>query len=165
MKTLFVLALVLPLAGCASSPPPQPQPQPLAADNGQPKMQAALGALQQAKVRLEAATPNKGGHREQALGLIQQAIEAVGAGMQYAAAHPTEVGVAETPAAAEPVAGTVPGAERQPYMAQSMIELREAHRQLREAKQDKGGYRNQALALIQQAMVQLREGIHVANTH
>jgi hypothetical protein len=156
MKT--TLALALALFGCAHSPPP-------AADNGQPKMQAALQALQQAKGETEAASANKGGHREQALGLIQQAIDAVNAGMQYAAAHPTEEGAAEGPAPEEPVNEAVPGGERQPHMSQAIVHLREAWRQLREAKHDKGGYRVQGMQLAHQAIVQLREGINFANTH
>ena len=157
------LALSLALAACASAP--QPQPQPAAADNGQPKMQAALLALQQAKGELETASANKGGHREQALGLIEQAIGAVNAGMQYAAAHPTEEGLMEGPAAPEPVDEEVAGAERQPHMAKTIVALREARRHLVEAKHDKGGFRVQALGFIHQAMAQVREGIRFANTH
>ena len=119
----------------------------------------------QAKGEIEAAVANKGGHRAKALGLIQQAIDAVNAGMQYAAAHPTEVGPLEGPAAPEPVDEVVPEAGRQPHMARGIIALREAHRQLVEPKHDKGGFRVQALGFIQQAMVQVREGIRFANTH
>jgi hypothetical protein len=138
---------------------------PVGADNGQPKMEAALSALTQAKQAVEAASPNKGGHREQALGLIQQAIDAVNNGIQYAAAHPGEVGVEEGPAAPEPVNENVAGGQNQPNMAQGIVQLREARRQLREAKHDKGGYRVQAMNLIQQAIEQLKEGIRFANTH
>ena len=84
--------------------------------------------------------------------------------MRHAAAHPTEVGNAEGPAAPEPVDANVPGAERQPNMAQAVVELREALRQLREAKPEKGGHRVQALSLVQQALVQARDGIRFANT-
>ena len=59
----------------------------------------------------------------------------------------------------------VAGAERQPHMAQAVVALREARRQLNEAKHDKGGFRVQALGFIQQAIMQLREGIRFANTH
>jgi hypothetical protein len=175
-RTGLLAVLCVAIAGCASAPAPvaqqpvaqQPvaqQPAPAAADNGQPKMQAALQALQQAKGETEAASPNKGGHREQAIGIIQQAIDAVNAGIQYAAEHPTEVGAPEGPAAMEPVNENVPGAERQPHMAQAIVALREARRQLHEAKHDKGGHRVQAIQLIQQALLQLREGIQFANTH
>ncbi len=135
----------------------------MAADNGQPKMQAAMAALQRANESLERATPNKGGHRERAIQLVRQAMSAVDAGMRYAAAHPTEVGVAEGPAGPEPVDENVPGAERQPNMHRAVVELREARRQLREAKRDKGGYRVQALSLIEQALAEVREGIRFAN--
>jgi hypothetical protein len=128
-------------------------------------MQAALIALLQAKGELEAAAANKGGHRAKALGLIQQAIGAVNAGMQYAAAHPTEVGPIQGPAAPEPVEEVVPEAGRQPHMARAIISLREAHIQLVETKHDKGGFRVQALGFIQQAITQIREGIRFANTH
>jgi hypothetical protein len=137
----------------------------MAADNGQPKMQAALAALQRAQSEVNAAEPNKGGHREAALQLIQQAIDAVNAGMQYAAAHAGEEGAAEGPAHPEPVDEEVAGAAKQPRMAAGVVALREARRQLHEAKADKGGHREQALALIQQALEQLREGIRFANTH
>ncbi|HLK90139.1 MAG TPA: hypothetical protein VKZ18_09605 [Polyangia bacterium] len=126
-------------------------------------MQAALAALQQAEASLQRATPNKGGHRERAIQLVRQAMGAVDAGMRYAAAHPTEVGVAEGPAGPEPVDGNVPGAERQPNMGQAVVELREARRQLREAKRDKGGYRVQGLNLIEGALAEVREGIRFAN--
>jgi hypothetical protein len=162
---LSMLALCFTLGACATAPPPPPAGPVMAAENGQPKMQAAMAALQQAKGEVEAASPNKGGHREAALSLIQQAIEAVNAGMQYAAAHASEVGPAEGAAPPEPVDEVVPGSERQPHMGQAVVLLREARKQLREARHDKGGFRAQGLALIQQAIVQLREGINFANTH
>jgi hypothetical protein len=128
-------------------------------------MQAALAALEQARAAVDAASPNKGGHREQALRLIQEAVGAVNAGIAFAAAHPTELGAPEPPAAAEPVDENVPGAERQPRMHQGVVALREARRQLREAAHDKGGHRKQAIDLINEAIKQLREGIAFANTH
>ncbi len=165
LSVAFSFCLCVALSACASAPPPRPvdNAQPAAADNGQPKMQAALDALHQAQQATEAATANKGGHREQAIGLISQAIQAVQAGMQYAASHPNEVGEAEGAAAPEPVNEEVAGAERQPHMAQAVVSLREARRQLREAKHDKGGFRMQALQLIQQAIMQLNDGIRFAN--
>jgi hypothetical protein len=135
----------------------------MAADHGQPKMQAALGALQRADASLQRATPNKGGHRERAIQLVRQAMGAVDAGMRYAAAHANEVGVAQGPPRPEPVDQNVPGAERQPNMAQAVVELREARRELWQSRADKGGYRIQALNLIEQALVQVQEGIQFAN--
>ena len=50
-------------------------------------MAAALGHLQEAKAALEKATPNKGGHREKAMQLVNQAIEQVRAGEAYYEQH------------------------------------------------------------------------------
>jgi hypothetical protein len=51
---------------------------------GQPHMTASIGLLQSARAELAAATPNKGGHREKAIGLIDQAISEVRAGIAFA---------------------------------------------------------------------------------
>jgi len=51
----------------------------------QPHMTASVQLLQSARAELAAATPNKGGHRERALGLIDQAIAEVRAGIAFAA--------------------------------------------------------------------------------
>jgi len=53
----------------------------------QPKMQAALTNLRQARANLQAATADKGGHRERALELVNQAIDQVEAGMRYDRRH------------------------------------------------------------------------------
>ena len=50
-------------------------------------MDAALVLLQNARGELQAATPNKGGHREAAIGLIDQAIVQVREGIAFAATH------------------------------------------------------------------------------
>ena len=49
----------------------------------EPHMSAALGHLQQAKEELQRAAPNKGGHRERAMELVNQAIQQVQEGEQY----------------------------------------------------------------------------------
>jgi hypothetical protein len=53
----------------------------------QPHMDAALGLLQNARGELEAATPNKGGHRERAIELVDRAIGQVREGIAFAAGH------------------------------------------------------------------------------
>jgi hypothetical protein len=50
----------------------------------QPHMNETVALLQSARGELAAATPNKGGHRERALGLIDQAIGEVRAGIAFA---------------------------------------------------------------------------------
>ena len=51
----------------------------------QPHMTETIALLQSARTELGQATPNKGGHRERALGLIDQAISEVRAGIAFAA--------------------------------------------------------------------------------
>ncbi|XUM24474.1 hypothetical protein ACRAVF_15665 [Bradyrhizobium oligotrophicum S58] len=51
----------------------------------QPHMTATVTMLQSARAELAQAIPNKGGHRERALGLIDQAITEVRAGIAFAA--------------------------------------------------------------------------------
>ena len=50
----------------------------------QPHMTESIALLQSARGELAAATPNKGGHRERGLALIDQAIAEVRAGMAFA---------------------------------------------------------------------------------
>jgi hypothetical protein len=50
----------------------------------QPHMGETITLLQSARAELVQATPNKGGHRERALGLIDQAIAEVRAGIAFA---------------------------------------------------------------------------------
>jgi hypothetical protein len=76
--SVFVLLVTLTLtlgylAGCATG--------------GQPHMQAALGELRAARSELDAALADKGGHRERAIALVDDAITEVKAGIDYAATH------------------------------------------------------------------------------
>ena len=51
----------------------------------QPHMDAALDHLRKARAELEQASHNKGGHRQKAIDLIQQAIDQVKLGKEAAA--------------------------------------------------------------------------------
>lgn len=53
----------------------------------QGNMERALSSLYDALASLREATPNKGGHKETAVQLIQQAIGEVQAGIQFADEH------------------------------------------------------------------------------
>ena len=53
----------------------------------EPHMSAAMGHLQQAKNELEKASATKGGHRENAMRLVDQAIAEVQAGESYDVTH------------------------------------------------------------------------------
>jgi hypothetical protein len=50
----------------------------------QPHMHESIAMLQSARSALVSGTPNKSGHRERALGLIDQAISEVRAGIAFA---------------------------------------------------------------------------------
>jgi len=72
---LFILLLTLGyLIGCATG-------------GGQPHMQAALDHLQSARSELNAAEANKGGHRERAIRLVDDAIDQVQRGIEFARNH------------------------------------------------------------------------------
>jgi hypothetical protein len=75
---VFVLLVIITLSGgylvgCATG--------------GQPHMNAALDELQAARAELEAAESDKGGHRVKAIGLINEAIGEVQAGIEFARTH------------------------------------------------------------------------------
>jgi hypothetical protein len=53
----------------------------------QPHMDAALRLLQDARHELDVAEPNKGGHRERAIALVDQAIGQVRDGIAFTAHH------------------------------------------------------------------------------
>jgi len=53
----------------------------------EPHMSAALGHLQQAKNELEKATATKGGHRENAMRLVNEAMAEVQQGEAYDVTH------------------------------------------------------------------------------
>lgn len=72
-KVLAAVAVALPALAAASKT--------VAAI--EPNMQNALQSLEAAHDWLQRATPNKGGHRERALRLVEQAIGEVRAGIAY----------------------------------------------------------------------------------
>lgn len=53
----------------------------------EPHMSAAYGHLQQARAELEKATPTKGGHREKAMQMVDQAMQQIEEGEQYDQQH------------------------------------------------------------------------------
>ena len=57
------------------------------ATGGQPHMNAALDELRAARSELQVSTADKGGHRERAIGLCDQAIGEVEAGIEFARTH------------------------------------------------------------------------------
>jgi len=72
--TLFAAVAALLLAAPAFAEP-------------QPHMKAALKSLEEAKVQLEKATADKGGHRVKAIALINSAIEETKKGIEFDDKH------------------------------------------------------------------------------
>ncbi|QJP14036.1 hypothetical protein G3545_10475 [Starkeya sp. ORNL1] len=70
-------ALAVGMVGAAATP--------AAAYQG--NMERAMSALYQALASLRESTPNKGGHREKAMELVQQAIAETQAGIVFADEH------------------------------------------------------------------------------
>lgn len=77
-QVLTLAAAALPATLALSSTP---------ANAYQGNMERALASLQDAMASLEAATPNKGGHRERAMQIIQRAMSQVQMGIDYANRH------------------------------------------------------------------------------
>jgi hypothetical protein len=77
--------LLLGAAGVAAAPALALSALPAEAYQG--NMERALSALEAALQSLQAATPNKGGHRERAMRLIEHAMGEVQAGIDFAYQH------------------------------------------------------------------------------
>ena len=125
----------------------------LAPDGPQPLMKAAIVHLQQAKSQLTKAAPNKGGHRVKAIALVNQALKQVKKGIAFANKHEGE--------------GDAPtfGTAAQPHMNAALTALQAARNKLKKATPNKGGHRVKAIALVQQAIAQVKKGIAYANKH
>ena len=77
--------LVLAAAGVAAAPALALTSTDASAYQG--NMERALSALSAALGSLRAATPNKGGHRERAIRLVERAMGEVQAGIDFAYRH------------------------------------------------------------------------------
>jgi len=77
-----VLSAVLPAALLTLALPRRAR-----ASADQPHMQAALEALRSARRELDAATPDKGGHRAKAITLVNDAIAQVEKGITFDRRH------------------------------------------------------------------------------
>lgn len=125
----------------------------------QPYMQAALDDLRDAQNHLKNATADKGGHRQRAMDFTAGAITAVNKGLAYDRSHvssgPDSLGINAT-------LETLPD---QPNMVKAREELQNALANLRKASTDKGGYRNQAIAMTNNAINSVNAGIAYDRNH
>jgi hypothetical protein len=117
----------------------------------QPFMRAARGDLNTARSELQKATPDKGGHRVKAIGLVNSAIAEVNAGIAFDRRH----NHASKFTAEELFAG----APDQPHMTTALAALESAKNNLDKATTDKGGHRKNALDYVKDAISEVKKGI------
>lgn len=135
-KIIFAAAFLLSAVTIAAAVPEQPF------------MQAARADLQTAKRELQRATANKGGHRANAISLVNRAIAQVNAGIAYDRRHNH---------ASARVAGT-----DQRHMTTALAALESAKNNLERATADKGGHRAKALDIVKDAISEVKKGIDAA---
>lgn len=116
----------------------------------QPFMKAARGDLNTARSELQKATPDKGGHRVKAIGLVNSAIAEVNAGIAFDRRHNHATMRAEELFAASP---------DQPHMQTALVALESAKNNLQQATSDKGGHRAKAIDYVKDAIDEVKKGI------
>jgi len=142
VKSLFASMLLLGVVAIAGAVPDQPH------------MQAARSSLNTAKAELQKATPDKGGHRVNAIGLINSAIAEVNAGIAFDRRHNHVSSLtAENLFAGNP---------DQPHMQNALTALENAKDSLEKATTDKGGHRVKALDYVKDAIKEVKNGIDAA---
>lgn len=126
----------------------------------QPFMQAALNNLKDAQNSLKKATADKGGHRERALDITSNAINSVNRGIEYDRNNYTPGRRRNSE-----VSEFDPIAADQPNMVKAREHLQAAMANLRKASADKGGYREQAMGHVSNAISAVNAGIEYDRTH
>jgi hypothetical protein len=116
----------------------------------QPFMKAARGDLNTARNELQKATPDKGGHRLNAIGLINRAITEVNDGIAFDRRHN------HATLRAEELFATAPD---QPHMQTALLALESARNNLEHATSDKGGHRAKAIDYVKDAISEVKKGI------
>jgi hypothetical protein len=137
-RSIFAALIVLGVVTMAAAVPDQPF------------MKAARGDLITARNQLQQATPDKGGHRVKAIGLVNSAIAEVNAGIAFDRRHNHA-----TLSPEEFFAGT----SDQPHMQTALVALESAKNNLERATVDKGGHRAKALDYIKDAISEVKKGI------
>ena len=137
-RTIFAAIVLLGLVAIAGAVPDQPN------------MQAARGNLINARNELLRATADKGGHRANAIGLVNSAIAEVNAGIAFDRRHNHPGPVAPEVLFAGP---------DQPHMQNALNALESAKDNLNRATADKGGHRAKALDYVKDAISEVKKGI------
>jgi hypothetical protein len=139
-KTVFAAMLLLGIVTIAGAVPDQPN------------MQAARTSLQTARAELQKATPDKGGHRVNAIGLVNSAIAEVNEGIAFDRRH-NHVSTLTVVNLFGP---------DQPHMQNALTALENAKDSLEKATTDKGGHRNKALDYVKDAIKEVKKGMEAA---
>lgn len=170
------------------TPVEQPEAtEPAAAGGGkdgtnQKFMKTARQDLNKALNALKRASADKGGHRERAVDLVQQAVAEVDKGMAFDKQNPNDR-QRERPgkrSEQQPRGDDVDGASgvrfvaaswaaqkpsEQPNMQMAKTHLQSALSNLDRATADKGGFRVNAVRLAREALKEVEQGIAYDNTH
>jgi len=127
----------------------------------QPKMRAAKVNLENALRFLNLATSDKGGHRANAISLTSRAITAVNSGISYDQQNlnDNKPGKRNSVELENIFTAITTNNLDQPNMFKAGQSLRNAIGNLKQASEDKGGYRRQALSLVNDALAQVNLGI------
>jgi len=141
MKAKIILAIVVLLGVVAMA----------GAVPDQPNMQAARANLVTARNELQKATPDKGGHRVNAINLVNSAIAEVNLGIDYDRRH-------NHPSSLSPDT-LFAGSPDQPHMQNALSALESAKDSLNRATTDKGGHRNKAIDYVKDAISEVKKGI------
>lgn len=137
-RVLGVFVLLCTLAGVAFA--------------DQPKMAAARSDLQLARMQLQAAMANKGGHRVKAIGDINAAISEINQGIAFDRRH-------NHARAKLDEVFTLVSSPDQPHMQRALDYLQQAKSNLDAATSDKGGHRRKAIGYVNDAIDQVKKGI------
>ncbi len=119
----------------------------------QPRMTAARANLIQARNQLQAAVRNKGGHRANAVGLINSAIAEINTGIRFDRRRNNH---AQASLREDFAFLSSPD---QPLMQRALDNLRSAKSNLEAATNDKGGHRVRALGFVNRAIEEVKLGI------
>lgn len=143
LKSVFVVAISFALTANL-----------LAMSVDQPFMESAKVNLNQAKNNLSKATQDKGGHRNKAKNLVNQALNEVNKGIKYDRRNGNENFSAE-----EVFSDFGTSSADQPFMEKAKTDLEQALNNLKKATSDKGGHRNKAIDLVKEAINEVEKGI------
>ena len=138
-RTIFAAIVLLGIVAIAGAVPDQPL------------MQAAKSSLQTAKGELQKALADKGGHRLNALGLVNRAIAEVNDGIAFDRRHSHASSLIPETLFVE--------APDQPHMQNALNSLISAQDSLNRATEDKGSHRVKALGFVSDAIAEVKKGI------